>query len=242
MKLFRTYQIILGFLLTVSLFSCESETARINGYEVHGIDVSRYQGYIDWDRVAEQKIDFVFIKATEGMTFRDSQFFCNWDALKNVGIKRGAYHFFRPKTSPVAQAEQFIFMVEQESSDLPPVLDIELLDGVAPKKIVESMKVWLDLVEDAYRVKPIIYTNMNFYNDHLAGHFDEYPLWIARYNKFFTPSLSGKKTWDFWQYGNRGKVAGIDGEVDFNVFKGELDDLEKLSEPAPMIFSFFEEK
>ena len=229
---------IFAGLLTVLLFACESETVRMTGYEVHGIDVSRYQGIIDWEQVAQQDIDFVFMKATEGRTLRDSQFFCNWDALKALDIKRGAYHFFRPKTSPVEQAEQFIFMVEYEPGDLPPVLDIELLDDVAPEKLVESMKIWLDMVENASRMKPIIYTNMNFYNDHLAGHFDEYPLWIARYNQFFSPFVTGKKTWDFWQYGNRGKMAGINGEVDFNVFRGSRRELDTLSEPVPGIFSF----
>ena len=228
----------MGLLVAVSLFSCESETVRMTSYKVHGIDVSRYQGTIDWTKVAEQNVDFVFIKATEGKTFRDSQFFCNWDALKQVGIRRGAYHFFRPKTSPEEQAEQFIFMVDHEQGDLPPVLDVELLDGVPPEQVVTSLKIWLDIVESSFRIKPILYTNMNFYNDHLAGHFEEYPLWIARYNRFFTPSLSGKNQWDFWQYGNKGKIAGIDGDVDFNVFRGEIDDLEKLSEPVPNILSF----
>lgn len=228
----------MGLLVAVSLFSCESETVRMTSYEVHGIDVSRYQGTIDWAKVAEQDVDFVFIKATEGKTFRDSQFFCNWDALRQVGIRRGAYHFFRPKTSPEAQAEQFVFMVNHEQGDLPPVLDIELLDGVPPEQLVISLKIWLDIVESSFRVKPILYTNMNFYNDYLAGHFEEYPLWIARYNRFFTPSLSGKNQWDFWQYGNKGKIAGIDGDVDFNVFRGKIDDLEKLSKPVPNILSF----
>ena len=193
----RLQQFLISLLGTAALSACQSETKRLSGYEVHGIDVSRYQGMIDWELVAEKDIDFVFIKATEGATFRDSQFFCNWDALRETGMRRGAYHFFRPQTSAVEQAEHFIFMVEAEPGDLPPVLDLETLDGVEPEALVDSALVWLKMVEASYQVKPILYSGMNFYNDHLQGRFDDYPLWIARYNRFFEPHLKGKKSWDF---------------------------------------------
>ena len=202
----------------------------MEGFEVHGIDVSRYQGVIDWKLVEQQDIDFVFIKATEGNTLRDTQFHTNWNALSENRMRRGAYHFFRPTVDAVAQANNFTKVVKIKKGDLPPTLDIEVLDGVSKSELITSVKSWLAVVESKYGCKPIIYTNMKFYNEYLAGHFDDYPLWIARYNSQLSPKIEGNQNWDFWQYGNRGKLEGIKGDVDFNVFRGDLLDLEMLTE------------
>ena len=202
----------------------------MEGFEVHGIDVSRYQGVVDWKKVEQQDIDFVFIKATEGNTLRDSQFVTNWAALSENKMRRGAYHFFRPTVDAVQQAENFTKVVEIKNGDLPPALDIEVTDGVSKSELVTSAKSWLEVIESKYGFKPIIYTNMKFYNQYLAGQFEDYPLWIARYNSRLAPKIDGKQNWDFWQYGNRGKIDGIKGDVDFNVFRGDLLDLEMMTE------------
>ncbi len=193
---------------------------------MHGIDISHHQQSIDWAEVALQHIDFAFIKATEGANHQDSLFCINWPAIKLNKIKRGAYHFFRPGTSPEQQFLNFATHVDLEAGDLAPVLDVEVTDGVPTKTLRKNVKTWMQLAEVHYQVKPILYTNQKFYNEFLAGHFDNYTLWIARYNPWFSPWLKGKNNWAFWQYGNRGSLPGIQGNVDFNVFAGNMQELE----------------
>ena len=173
-------------------------------------------------------IDFVFIKASEGENFRDSFFQKNWNSLQKFDVKKGAYHFFRPTLDVNKQFQNFSQTVKLADEDLPPVLDIEVEDGRSKKEIVHAVKQWLALAEKKYGVKPIIYTNLNFYKATLAGHFDEYPMWIARYSNR-EPILDYGNSWTFWQYGNRGKIPGIEGDVDLNVFNGSLEELDALS-------------
>lgn len=203
---------------------------RLAGFEVHGIDVSRYQKQISWDSVAAADISFAFVKATEGEAFQDTFFCKNWDKMAENGLKRGAYHFFRPKTDAEKQAWNFLSLVEMMPGDLPPVLDIETTDGLPHAVLLEKIRTWLRLVETHGHARPIIYSNYNFYERWLAGHFQEYPIWIARYAAD-RPELSFKKAWAFWQYGSNGRLAGVDGPVDFNVFLGSKTELEKLLLP-----------
>jgi len=221
--------------LSIFAYGCESDTTRMPGYEVHGIDVSHYQADIDWNAVASQGVQFAFVKASEGMTLNDTLFCDNWSELKAAGIRRGAYHFFRPKTPSFEQAMNFHTAVRLEPGDLPPVLDVEVLDGVSKVELVSSVLTWLYLIEIHYGVKPILYTNLKFYNKYLAGHFEEYPLWVARYSRR-EPAPAGGRDWQFWQYGNRGRLHGIDGPVDFNVFQGDKGQLDSLCYyPAPVL-------
>ncbi len=222
---------IVGIILFLFLFSsCGVETKRLEHFSVHGIDVSHYQSKIDWDEVVKEDVAFSFIKATEGIELQDSTFGYNWTEIKRVGMKRGAYHFFRPSVSAHTQARNFISQVDLSSGDLPPVLDIEVIDGVSTKLMINRMKIWLEIIENHYNIRPIIYTNLNFYNKHIAGNFKSYPIWIARYN-YEAPSLKCGTDWDFWQYGNRGKLAGIKGDVDFNVFRGTYKELSEMTVP-----------
>ena len=203
------------------------------GYAVHGIDVSKHQGNIDWKRVSQMKVNgiqvsFAFIKATEGITRQDNKFEINWKQAAQNSLLRGAYHFYYPSRDADKQADNFIQMVKLATGDLPPVIDIELSNGKSSEKIREGLKVFIARLEKQYKVKPIIYTNINFYNTHLKGDFKDYPLWIAGYfdhdrfyNEFITP-------WILWQHSESGKVDGIRGNVDFNVFKGDLEKLKKM--------------
>ena len=216
---------ILG--LMIMLWACDQHTIRRYDYAVHGIDISHYQSYINWDTVAAQDIHFAFVKATEGLSMSDTMFCYNWAEMKRVGIKRGAYHFYRPTIPAQEQADNFTRLVEMEYGDLPPVLDVEVLDGVSKTILINGIRTWLYQVEIRYNVKPIVYTNLKFYNRILAGHFDDYPIWIARYS-FREPTLACGRDWHFWQYGNQGRIKGIYGDVDFNVFNGTELDLERL--------------
>ena len=155
-------------------------------YSIHGIDVSKYQSLIAWEEVQSMKVKkinlgFAFIKATEGIGNADPQFKRNWKKSKDVGMFRGAYHFFIGSKDGRMQAENFIDKVELEPGDLPPVLDVEQLNGVNSDQVKREVKKWLEIVENHYGAKPIIYTNVDFYNRNLGKEFDEYPLWVAHY-------------------------------------------------------------
>jgi lysozyme len=201
---------------------------------LRGVDVSHHQKQIEWDSVAvKEVVDFAFVKATEGHDFVDSLFCNNWESLKRLGIRRGAYHFFRAYGCGDEQALHFLGQVEMHPGDLAPVLDIEVLDGIAPEVMVQEARIWLELVENRLGIKPIIYSNLHFYERYLAGHFDEYPLWVARYSDE-KPRMGSGKMWDFWQFSNEGCVEGISRKVDLNIFPGTLEMLDRLCwYPAP---------
>lgn len=203
------------------------------GYTVHGIDVSKYQGNINWTKVKKLNtktginIDFVFIKATRGNTTVDPKFRNNWDSVANHGIARGAYHYFSPGVSGREQALNFIRTVKLIPGDLPPVLDYE------EKASTEQVKIWLKLVEEHYGVKPIIYTGATFYRDNLGKDFDGYVLWISHgpFNKLTNlniPTPATSRKWSFWQFSDKAVIPGIDGKADLNVFNGNKAALNKL--------------
>lgn len=193
-------------------------------YLIHGIDVSKYQRIISWDAVKEMKVKnvqlgFVFIKATEGIVNTDPQFKRNWKKSKQAGMVRGAYHFFLATKDGREQAENFISKVDLEEGDLPPVVDIEQTYGVSMPVLKKELKEWLSVIEYYYGVKPIIYTNVDFYSRCLGKEFNSYPLWAAHYFQYDTPRIN--RQWDFWQHSEEGRVNGILSKVDFNVFNGD---------------------
>lgn len=200
------------------------------GYKVHGIDISHHQKNIRWKEVAEidvngAKIQFAFIKATEGITRQDQHYKKNWRESKKAGILRGAYHFYYPTRDAVSQANNFIGQVTLEAGDLPPVLDIEVSKGKTKKEIVKGCMEWCDAIEKHYGVKPIIYTNPTFYDKYLKDDFEDYPLWIAHYHQEL-PRMD-HRDWIIWQHSDCAKINGISRPVDMNVFNGSLRDLLK---------------
>jgi lysozyme len=193
-------------------------------YIIHGIDVSKYQQTISWDAVKEMKVKnvqlgFAFIKATEGIENTDPQFKRNWKKSRQAGIIRGAYHFFLATKDGRGQAENFISAVDLKEGDLPPVVDVEQTYGVNVNIFKTELKEWLDIVEYNYKVKPIIYTNVDFYSRYLGKDFNDYPLWAAHYFQYDTPRVD--RGWNFWQHSEEGRVNGILSKVDFNVFNGD---------------------
>lgn len=193
-------------------------------YQIHGIDVSRYQQTISWDDVRNMQVDdirigFAFIKATEGISSYDPYFKRNWRKAREAGVVRGAYHFFIPTKDGKMQARNFINRVDTESGDLPPVLDVEQAYGASVAEVRKEIKAWLQVVETYYKVRPIIYTYIDFYNKYLKGSFEEYPLWVAHYLQPHQPRIT--RDWTFWQHSEQGHVNGIIQKVDFNVFNGD---------------------
>ena len=205
------------------------------GYEVRGIDISHYQEQVNWGQlrnasIGDASVSFVFIKATEGETLIDDNFRSNFANAKQNDIIRGAYHFFVPGIDPRSQADFFLKIVQLEPGDLPPVLDVEKKGNLTSEQLRRDVKAWLDIAEEAYGVKPILYTNYDFKLKYLnTPEFDAYPYWIAHY---YVNELKYKGKWAFWQHTDCGKVSGIDGKVDCNIFNGTFKQLEELTLPA----------
>jgi lysozyme len=192
-----------------------------------GLDVSEFQGKIDWTLVEtiEEKhpLEFVFIRATAGNDRVDGQFEENWLGAKNRKIIRGAYHYYRPNENSLEQAHLFIKTVQLKKGDLPPVLDIEKLPkGQSLDSLKIGLRRWLNAVEAHYKVKPIIYTGEKYYDDFLKEDFSDYLFWIANYN-FYREKIG--EDWLFWQFTEKASVPGIKGNVDVNIFNGDVEQL-----------------
>lgn len=198
-------------------------------YEVRGVDVSHHQGRIDWRRLAEDNVDFVFMKATEGDDFRDKRFLENWNESHNAGIPRGAYHFFTRCSSPQAQAANFIATVPKDPDSLPHVVDAEHMGpckGVDPiVDMAQSISAFLDIVEDHYGKRPIIYTTREFHDAFLKGTLHAERFWIR---SLFLPPRVRTENWLFWQHHNNGRRKGVTGPIDLNVFRGSREEFDAL--------------
>ncbi|MCF6243303.1 MAG: glycoside hydrolase family 25 protein [Bacteroidales bacterium] len=245
LKLLKKYPyysgiLILIFILFLILFTRERifnshEEKIFSFYEdnVFGIDISHYQGIISWDDLKYfpngKEISFILIRASVGKNDEDKQFRINWKQAKQKGFVQGAYHYYRPDENSIEQANNFIKTVRLQKGDLPPILDIEKEASVqSMKKLKKGLKKWLIKVEKHYGLKPIIYTPDVYYRDFLNDTaFNDYPFWIANYNKVLKPQHHDK--WIFWQFTQWGLVKGIHHKVDFNVFKGTLPELKKLT-------------
>lgn len=195
------------------------------GSEAHGIDVSHYQGRINWDEVArDARVTYVYLKATEGTGNADDTYRYNFSECKRVGLKVGSYHFFRPQLSARAQFDQFVGHVETRRQDLLPVVDIETTNGVSDGVLQARLLEFCELLEREYGKKPIIYTGKNFYNKHIFSNtrLRSYKFFIAAYS-FIEPELYDDNDYVLWQYSATGSVRGIRGNVDMSRFVGRHD-------------------
>ena len=198
-------------------------------YAVHGVDVSRWQGEIDWPKLRSQGANFAYIKATDGGDHLDPMFRKNWRAAHEAGLRRGAYHFFYWCRVASEQADWFIRNVPKVPGALPPVIDVEYnaesscKRRLSPQKIREKMQVFMDRLERHYGQRPIIYTPPDFYRDNLQGAFPDYPFWLRSVAAHPSKVYPGRK-WLFWQYSGSGLSHGVDGRIDLNVFHGSEDD------------------
>lgn len=195
-------------------------------YPVRGVDVSSYQGDIDWKTLASQDISFAFIKATEGSSFTDPHFAYNYEQAQQTHLRIGAYHFFSYDSGGDTQAEHFISTVYPVDNMLPPVIDLEFYgdyDKNPPDRetVRQQLDIMLDKLQSHYGMKPIIYATEKSYSLYLAGSYDAYDIWIR--NVIGKPNLSDQRGWTFWQYTNRARLKGYHGKekfIDLNVFDG----------------------
>ena len=197
-------------------------------YEIRGVDVSHYQGDIDWEKMVDEKIDFAYIKATEGSSYVDEKFHTNWENIAQTDLYYGAYHFFSFDSAGETQARNYITTVGSLEGKLIPAVDVEYYGDKESRKneldrkaITEELGVLLHALEEEYHTKPIIYTTYSAYHDFIEGSFDEYDLWIR--NVYYTPDIDMRGRWLYWQYTDRAKYDAYTGEeqyIDMNVFAG----------------------
>ncbi len=198
-------------------------------YAIHGIDVSKYQGEVDWSRVKGAGVRFAWIKASEGGDRVDSRFAENWANSREAGVRHGAYHFVywcRPWQEEMAFFES---VAPVEDDALPPVLDVEATPTsktcrrhLEREETLAEMRLMLEEMERHFGKKPVIYTTVDFYGAIVAGALEDYPIWV-RSTKYFPSVKYPNRRWHFWQYQSDGHVDGILGKVDRNAFFGSAE-------------------
>ena len=185
---------------------------------LQGIDVSHYQGNIDWRTVARaREVSYVYVKATEGAQLVDDTYLTNIQGARKAGLKVGCYHFYRPNVSPQLQFQNMVSVVSLRHQDLIPIIDIEIRGREPLAHFQQNLRNFLKMVEQHYGVKPILYTSRDFYNKHLSGPFTNYKYMIARYADE-VPELCDDAAFVMWQYSANGRVPGIRGNVDRSCF------------------------
>lgn len=198
-------------------------------YPVRGVDVSSYQGEIDWQVLSSQNISFAFVKATEGSTYVDPCFEYNYSQAQKTHLRIGAYHFFSFDSSGKTQAENFIANVPLIENMLPPVVDLEFYaeykkNAPEAENVRNQLDDLLEQLEEHYSLKPIIYATQKSYSMYLSDNYGEYDIWIR--NVISSPSLDDRRNWTFWQFTNRERLDGYNGKekyIDVNVFNGTAD-------------------
>lgn len=223
--------VIVPFLVLAACKKIRLTSLFADRYDVQGVDVSHYQGEIDWNVLQKNDIDFAFIKATEGSSHVDKNFLINWEEASKTNMKIGAYHFFSFDSPAAEQARNYINTVGSLSGRLAPVIDIEYYGDKEANPpdvdvVREELQQMLDLLEEQYQKKPVLYTTYKVYKRYVKGFFDEYPLWIR--NVYYFPSLDIEEQWTFWQYSDRSVLEGYEGRekyIDRDVFQGSEEEL-----------------
>lgn len=195
-------------------------------YPVHGVDVSRYQGDVNWPLVRRSGISFAYIKATEGGDYADDRFLDNWRGARAAGLPRGAYHYYYFCRPALEQAAWFMNHVPRDGSALPPVLDLEWNHRSRtcpyrpdPSTVRKEARAFLRALEIYYGKEPLIYTTVDFYNDNDLAKLDGYRFWLRSVAGHPQDIYPGQR-WAIWQYTGTGLVSGIDGLTDINAFSG----------------------
>jgi lysozyme len=210
----------------------EALTICAKGPIVKGVDVSTYQGTVDWNAVKASGRVFAFTRIGDGVGTQDATFATNWPAMKKVGLVRGAYQFFRPSQDPVAQGNLVIAKLGKiTAGDLPAVLDLESADGQPSATVIARAKTWLARVEAGTGRRPIVYTAA-FMSSTIGAGFGAWPLWVANYGPTCPTMPTGWSKWIMWQASSTGSVPGIGGNVDADEFNGTLADLMAFADGA----------
>jgi lysozyme len=198
------------------------------GPTTSGIDVSYYQGDITWSRVHRAGVKFAFIRVSDGSTILDSKFAANWSGARQARVLRGAYQFFRPEEDPIVQANVLVAELRKRGAgELPPVIDIEVTGGLPLATVVANARLWIEHVRSQLGVEPIVYTNYGMFRWGGGEPLARQLLWLAHYTQQCPSVPPPWSKWTFWQYTENGRVDGIDGAVDLDVFDGPPEELRR---------------
>ncbi|HKE17198.1 MAG TPA: GH25 family lysozyme [Kofleriaceae bacterium] len=199
---------------------------------VRGIDVSKWQGEVDWRAVRAAGIRFAFVRVSDGLTVPDEAFARNWRAAREAGVLRGAYQYFRPEEDPVEQADLLLAtMGALRAGDLPPALDLEVSGELAPRELVRRVSRWVERVHRATGVRPVVYATARHWAV-LTGNsrrFRAHALWVAHHDVDCPDTPSGWRRWTFHQRSKQAQIAGVTGRVDENLFRGTLRALRRIA-------------
>jgi lysozyme len=202
-----------------------------DGGVLQGVDVSVYQGQVDWAQVRDAGVAFAFARVSDGTGFPDMEFASNWPAMKAAGVVRGAYQFFRPGEDPVAQANLFTSMLAAAGGmapgDLPPVMDLEVTDNATDATIQSHMQTWFSAMQSATGATPMLYLSPSFAS-HAGTAFFGHGLWVANWDVPCPTVPAGWSTWAFWQKSDKGTLPGVPSAVDLDEFNGTAADLPVL--------------
>lgn len=218
------FALVLGLIIYKIFF--QPDTFQVNKlkYPIFGIDVSKHNGKINWEKLKDEKLDFVFIKATEGKTRLDPTYQYNLKGAKSINVRVGAYHFFKFNRDGADQARNFLSRVNLSSLNFAPILDVEESGNYTnrnnPKLVIKEIRKFINYVEARSSRKVIIYTNGHEYNKYIKNNFNNNPLWICSLDE--VPPID--REWKFWQYAHKGEIDGIKGWVDLNTFNGSRND------------------
>ena len=229
---------VIAFTAFVVLQAAQNRNRRVRGKPVPpecklgpttaGIDVSYYQGDITWSRVRRAGVQFAFVRVSDGATILDTKFAANWSGARQAGVLRGAYQFFRPEEDPIAQANVLVRELRKRGAgELPPVIDIEVTGGLPLATVVARARVWIEHVRSQLGVEPIVYTNPGMWRWGGATELGRQLLWLAHYTHACPTVPPPWSRWTFWQYTDNGRVDGIDGPVDLDVFDGSPEQLRR---------------
>ncbi len=205
------------------------------GDTVSGIDVSEFQGSVDWPTVAKSGMGFAIARVSDGTDTLDPQFAANWSGIKAAGMVRGVYQFFRASQDPTAQANLLVTQVGTlDPGDLSPVADVEVLDGESGATLIANLNTWVSVIQTATGRTPMIYASPGFW-DALpsTGSFGSLGSWVADWGPSCPDTSTPWTNWQFWQFSDSGSVGGISGDVDLDEFNGTLAQLQALGGGAP---------
>ncbi|MBA3542762.1 MAG: glycoside hydrolase family 25 protein [Deltaproteobacteria bacterium] len=214
-----------------------------DGPTTPGIDVSYHQEKIDWRRVRRAGLRFAFIRISDGTTVEDPLFVRNWSGARAAGMLRGSYQYFRPDQSATAQADLVIAALREDPGELPPTIDVETTGGLKPAAIAAKIRVWVERVRTRLGIEPLVYTSPDFWREEVGTNIgpdqvrsvnpSEQPLWLAHYTTKCPTVPAPWTRWTFWQHSQTGRVPGIKGPVDLDVFAGTIDQLYALRPITP---------
>jgi lysozyme len=206
----------------------QSATVCGTGPTVKGMDVSYYQGTIDWAKVKADGVKYAIIRVSDGLNTPDTKFDSYWAGSRAAGVLHGAYQYFEPSQDPIAQADMLLAKIGTlRADDLPPTIDVEATGGLTPAQVAAKVKLWVGHVKAAVGRDPIVYTGMYFWRDNVGGaNVLPSPLFHAQYTSAACPDIAAPwTTWAFWQYTSTGAVNGISGSVDIDRWNGTMDQL-----------------